>query len=303
MDIPIEDVWSILTDYDNLAIHVPNLVESRIIDSSKPRVYQRGAQKIFGFEFGADVTMDMTERIDRSHDHDLRKFAVDFKCVESHFFSQFDGSWIVEECANDLSMPGSNSNLLLSSTITSVQYIVDVRPKGPVPVAALEWRIKEDIPTNILAVSNSAHSRMLSEVSLQEQSLQSRDEEQAAHRQNQNFEPKQEQSPRRTSPLRKLGPRLQPFHEMTSQATIFFKQTADSYLPPPVSNIAKQALNILSSAYKLGRRRQDVSDTSRFESADTVDVYKPQQNVASTLKNESVHVEWYEDETMAMYLK
>jgi len=27
-----------------------------------------------------------------------------------------------------------------------------VRPKGPVPVAALEWRIREDVPTNLRAV-------------------------------------------------------------------------------------------------------------------------------------------------------
>merc|ERR1712232_1295601 len=26
---PVDDVWAILTDYDNLATHVPNLVESR----------------------------------------------------------------------------------------------------------------------------------------------------------------------------------------------------------------------------------------------------------------------------------
>ena len=29
---------------------------------------------------------------------------------------------------------------------------MDVRPKGPVPVAALEWRIREDVPTNLRAV-------------------------------------------------------------------------------------------------------------------------------------------------------
>ena len=34
---------------------------------------------------------------------------------------------------------------------------MDVRPKDAVPVAALEWRIKEDVPVNILAVANAAH--------------------------------------------------------------------------------------------------------------------------------------------------
>jgi len=72
---PMDDVWAIITDYDNLSTHVPNLVESRRVNPSffqpKPkasagkyacRLYQRGAQKIVGFEFGASVTMDMVEK-------------------------------------------------------------------------------------------------------------------------------------------------------------------------------------------------------------------------------------------------
>jgi len=31
-----------------------------------------------------------------------------------------------------------------------------VKPKGPVPVAALEWRIREDVPTNLRAVKRAA---------------------------------------------------------------------------------------------------------------------------------------------------
>lgn len=37
-----------------------------------------------------------------------------------------------------------------------VSYSVDVRPRGPVPVAALEWRIREDVPTNLRAVKHAA---------------------------------------------------------------------------------------------------------------------------------------------------
>ena len=29
---------------------------------------------------------------------------------------------------------------------------IQVRPRGPVPVAALEWRIREDVPTNLIGV-------------------------------------------------------------------------------------------------------------------------------------------------------
>jgi hypothetical protein len=165
----LDDVWAILTDYDDLSKHVPNLVASRRLSdgggnpgdgSHRCRLYQRGAQKIVGFEFGADVTMDMTERIvvaggGKSFVGSSSSVAVaaapggagegaglffpeerriDFKCVDSQFFSEFDGTWRVVE------MP---DNPFTGESETTVSYTVEVRPKGPVPVAALEWRIRE----------------------------------------------------------------------------------------------------------------------------------------------------------------
>eukprot|EP00978_Attheya_sp_CCMP212_P018512 scaffold50706_cov39-Attheya_sp.AAC.2 len=182
-DITVEctpdDAWAILTDYDNLAIHVPNLVESRRVASRsgasqsqrgtpgdgqyKCRLYQKGSQKIIGFEFGATVTMDMTEQIVVARNNmrapvkltataedilfpaEERKIA--FKCVDSPFFTEFDGEWRVQAIPNPTSP---------NQPLTSVSYIVDVRPKGPVPVGALEWRIREDVPTNLRAVKKAA---------------------------------------------------------------------------------------------------------------------------------------------------
>jgi len=152
------DVWAILTDYDNLSTHVPNLVASKILGGAKTgcagdgsykcRLYQRGAQKIIGFEFGADVTMDMSESIvvagkhgpiTKSHYLDAElspspvssssmfpeERKIDFKCVDSQFFSEFDGTWRV------VAMP---DNPFTGEAETTVSYTVDVRPKGPVPV-------------------------------------------------------------------------------------------------------------------------------------------------------------------------
>lgn len=153
VDAPLEDVWAILTDYNRLSTHVPNLVESKITSSQSSgsqgdgqytcRLYQKGAQKIIGFEFGADVTMDMTEQIVSSSTPEERK--INFKCVDSFFFSGFDGEWKATEIKSD----GGDPQTMLS-------YTVDVRPKGPVPVAALEWRIREDVPTNLRAVKRAA---------------------------------------------------------------------------------------------------------------------------------------------------
>lgn len=175
---PLMDVWAILTDYDRLSVHVPNLIESR--RTSQPvigqqgdgsyscRLFQRGAQKIVGFEFGASVTMDMQEEMksgptmrlpgtgskSTAHTQDAggasyvkNQRKIGFKCVDSFFFSAFDGEWVVKEQAG----PTGQMETLLS-------YVVEVRPKGPVPVAALEWRIREDVPTNLRAVKAAAMS-------------------------------------------------------------------------------------------------------------------------------------------------
>ena len=179
--VPLEDVWAILTDYDRLAIHVPNLMESRITErlsggeqgdgQFRCRLFQRGAQKVFGFEFGASLAMDMNEVIvsgpsplsslseesetsSSSSSNNSSNSAlggggerlITFKCYDSFFFSGFDGQWKVKEIL------GGDGN----SVETEISYVVDVRPKGPVPVAALEWRIKEDVPTNLRSVRQAA---------------------------------------------------------------------------------------------------------------------------------------------------
>ena len=158
---PLRDVWAILTDYNRLSVHVPNLVESRIErvvgagemgdGQFQCRLYQKGAQKIVGFEFGASVTMEMKEVVmaklpppSSGPISDERK--IMFKCLDSFFFSEFDGEWKVKEQRNKDS----------GEVETLLTYIVDVRPKGPVPVAPLEWRIREDVPTNLRAVKKAA---------------------------------------------------------------------------------------------------------------------------------------------------
>ena len=150
--VPLEDAWFVLTDYDRLSVHVPYLVESKIVNrpstgeqgdgTYRCRLFQKGAQKIIGFEFGASVTMDMQERI---NDPSGSERSIEFKCYDSFFFNAFDGYWKATE------RMGSYGQLE-----TLLSYVVDVRPKGPVPVAALEWRIREDVPTNLRAVKKAA---------------------------------------------------------------------------------------------------------------------------------------------------
>ena len=142
--------WSILTDYDNLATHVPNLVESsrRPHPTGGIRLYQEGAQKIIGFDFRASLTMDMLEVTDEARALSL----IQFKLVESAMFSHFDGEWRVQALSRTRS--GEDPSQWTYKTILS--YVVNITPRGFVPVPALEWRIREDIPVNLRAVRKAS---------------------------------------------------------------------------------------------------------------------------------------------------
>ena len=139
-------VWTILTDYDNLATHVPNLVKSDLQPhpSGGIRLYQEGAQKIVGFDFRASLTMDMTERTED------RKAGsrIMFQLVESAMFANFDGEWRVQP----YSRVRSRADPTKYEYKSKLSYRVNITPKGLVPVPALEWRIREDVPVNLQAV-------------------------------------------------------------------------------------------------------------------------------------------------------
>ena len=310
MNIPIDTIWNILTDYDNLSVHVPNLVESKVIStrgtSTSPRVYQRGAQRIFGFEFGADVTMDMMEHVHLvtsssstasaavDDEGTSKQCVIDFKCVDSQFFSEFDGSWIVEEYKDDdgVSSPSDGA------PITMVRYIVDVRPKGPVPVAALEWRIKEDVPVNILAVSKAATAAMARQQN--EQRQQPKQQSVLANVVPQVPRSTQSPSTPSSSPRRRRSPRqatLQPLQRLTNQAANNFKRTAKSVLPSPLYSSAKQIFNNLPRP-----RRNDAPTMLMQTGYDTGSDFKMETTLESSASKDNMDVDWYDDETMAMYL-
>lgn len=157
IDSGIEDVWSILTDYDNLSSHVPNLTKSYLVPvKSSPstiRLFQEGSQKIIGFNFRASVIMDMDEIIEGP----FRQRKIDFKLVESMMFSSFDGYWQLR-CHSRNRYYDQETKSYKFNYKTILTYSVYVRPKGIVPVVALEWRIREDVPTNINAVKIAAES-------------------------------------------------------------------------------------------------------------------------------------------------
>ncbi|GAB5036823.1 oligoketide cyclase lipid transport protein [Nannochloropsis oceanica] len=154
---PVQDVWRILTDYDNLAEYVPNLTQSRLVNTpagwqprsknKEVRLFQEGAQTIIGFNFKASLTMDM-EEVFEDVDEKLGQRRIKFRLVDSAMFSDFSGEWRLQYYSR-MRTACENEEWTYS---TKLFYMVNVKPKGPVPVGALEWRIKEDVPTNLRAV-------------------------------------------------------------------------------------------------------------------------------------------------------
>eukprot|EP01035_Chromulina_nebulosa_P018638 gene18638-24379_t len=158
IDGTIDDVWSILTDYNNLATHVPNLVRSYLIPSptNSIRLFQEGAQRIIGFDFKASVVMDMIEEpVDDSRA--LQEKKLSFKLVESIMFANFEGTWSMKY-ANRSQRIDPITQETITTYKTLLTYTVLVKPKGVVPVIALEWRIKEDIPPNLRGIKLAAET-------------------------------------------------------------------------------------------------------------------------------------------------
>ncbi|KAA8496407.1 hypothetical protein FVE85_0136 [Porphyridium purpureum] len=138
---PLSCVWDVLTAYNQLADVVPNLAVSRLVPAPNGiiRLEQCGVQKILGFEFQAAVTMDMTEQ---NKDNDNLRSIV-FRLAASRDFKRFEGVWFLTK---------------INDRFTKLNYEVLISPKGFVPVSAVEWRIKEDVPANLLAVKRACEA-------------------------------------------------------------------------------------------------------------------------------------------------
>ncbi|CAM9214245.1 unnamed protein product [Chrysoparadoxa australica] len=155
----IEDVWLILTDYDRLATYVPNLTQSKQVEHPEGgiRLFQEGSQKIVGFDFRASLTMDMEEHYG-DPDERFAQRKITFKLADSAMFTNFDGEWRLQfnsRVVNKNALPGEDPY----TYSTKLFYMVNIRPKGPVPVLALEWQVSEEVPNNLKAVKLASEAQ------------------------------------------------------------------------------------------------------------------------------------------------
>ena len=93
--------------------------------------------------------MDMEELCEEGASRPTR---IGFTLVDSAMFAAFDGEWRVQP----YSRTRSKSDPTQFEYRTKLSYRVNITPRGLVPVPALEWRIREDVPVNLRAVKKSA---------------------------------------------------------------------------------------------------------------------------------------------------
>ncbi len=131
-----EQLWKVLTNYNNLSSFIPNLASSEILSQEGKtfRIKQIGAQDFFGLKFSAEVILELIEDLDNG----LLKFSL----VKGDF-RKFEGSWRVSRSSNR-----KKSNSLV--------YELIVQGFFGMPVSIIEKRLRKDLKTNLIAVEQEA---------------------------------------------------------------------------------------------------------------------------------------------------
>ncbi|MBE9156778.1 SRPBCC family protein [Nodosilinea sp. LEGE 06152] len=135
-DIPFtaEQVWQVLTDYDNLSSFIPNLSLSQRLNHPEGgiRLEQIGSQCFLNIKFCARVVLDMVEAFPK----ELR-----FSMVEGDF-RQFEGRWTLEPVVD------------AQKKVVRLGYDLTIRPPRAMPVALIERHIRHDLTRNLKAISD-----------------------------------------------------------------------------------------------------------------------------------------------------
>lgn len=146
---PLEAVWRVLTDYNNLADHIPGLAESRVLELRPhgARLLQIGQKSLaLGVKFKAKAIVEVVEEdLQDLEDGTLRD--ISFDTVEGDF-NVFKGTWRMHQTRGS-----SNSKDKIE---TCLSYIVEVQPKRWMPVALIEGVLGHEITCNLISVRNVA---------------------------------------------------------------------------------------------------------------------------------------------------
>lgn len=137
-DLPFspEQLWQVLTDYDNLASFIPNLTHSRRLRHPEGgiRLEQVGSQCFLQVKVCARVVLDMVEAFPQE---------IRFAMVEGDFRT-FEGKWTLVPLADP------------SSLYTRLGYDLLLRPPRALPAGLIERHIRHDLTRNLQAIGGRA---------------------------------------------------------------------------------------------------------------------------------------------------
>ncbi len=133
--LKFDQLWGILTDYDQLSRYIPNLVKSSLLsrDGNRVTLRQVGSQNLMGFNFSATVFLELIE--------DFHSGTLSFSLLKGDF-RRFEGAWSIKALPND-----EGCCLLYELT---VQGCIGM------PIALIEQRLRTDLKANLLAVEKAA---------------------------------------------------------------------------------------------------------------------------------------------------
>jgi ribosome-associated toxin RatA of RatAB toxin-antitoxin module len=107
VEASVEDLWAVLTDYNNFTEFLPNIVSSEVLESegNSYLVEQVSKQRILLFNIESRL---LTENVQTENQR------IDFKLVEGDL-SQFQGYWMIEQISS--SVAGEAPQLLVTQSI------------------------------------------------------------------------------------------------------------------------------------------------------------------------------------------
>ncbi|MCT0218516.1 SRPBCC family protein [Synechococcus sp. CS-1329] len=136
LELPPQQIWTVLTDYENLSRFIPNLSTSRLLwrRGNIVGLEQVGCQQFCGLRFSARVELELREH----HDDGLLSFSM-----RQGDFRRFEGAWQVWG-------EPTGSRLL---------YELTVQGRQGMPIGLIEQRLREDLAANLRAVQREALRR------------------------------------------------------------------------------------------------------------------------------------------------
>ena len=134
--LPVQLLWDVLTDYENLSRFIPNLSSSELIQrqGQTVRLQQVGSQQLLGLRFSAQVQLELTEF--------RQDGLLQFRMVKGDF-RRFEGSWQIRQRPDGCSL----------------LYELTVQGCLGMPIGLIEERLRDDLSSNLNAVVHEAHRR------------------------------------------------------------------------------------------------------------------------------------------------